>query len=159
MRAFFLLALAGSMALALTGLALTDDDEAKALPAGAGKDLVVKVCLDCHGAGHFRGQRLSRDDWSDKVYDMIDRGAKANDDEVTAVVAYLAKNFGKDSKVLVNTAPLVELKSQLGFTVAESEAVLVYRKDHPVFQQWRDLLKVPGIDPGKVEAKKDLMAF
>ena len=156
-RVLFLLALAGSLAVALTA----DDvaEEAKALPPGAGRELVVKVCLECHGTGHFRGQRLSPDDWSDKVYDMIDRGAKANDDEVTAVVAYLAKNFGKDSKVLVNTAPLVELKSVLGFTVAESEAVLAYRKDHPAFQEWRDLLKVPGIDPGKVEANKDLMAF
>ncbi len=120
---------------------------------------MIKVCLDCHGTGHFRGQRLSPDDWSDKVYDMIDRGARVGDDQVTAVVAYLAKNFGKDSKVLVNTAPLVELKSVLGFTVAESEAVLAYRKDHPAFQEWRDLLKVPGIDVAKVETKKDLMAF
>jgi competence ComEA-like helix-hairpin-helix protein len=157
MRVLFLLALAGSLAVELTA----DDvaEEATALPAGAGKELMVKVCLNCHGTGHFRGQRLSQDDWSDKVYDMIDRGAKANDDEVTAVVAYLTKNFGKDSKVLVNTAPLVELKSVLGFTVAESEAVLAYRKDHPAFQEWRDLLKVPGIDPGKVEVKKDLLAF
>src|ERR1035438_5271106 len=64
-RVLFLLALAVSLAVAFT-----DDDEAKALPAGAGKEVVVKVCLDCHGAGHFRGQRLSQDDWSDKVYDM-----------------------------------------------------------------------------------------
>ena len=156
-RVLFLLALAGSLAVGLTA----DDvaEEAKALPAGAGKELVVRFCLDCHGTGHFRGQRLGPDDWSDKVYDMIDRGAKANDDEVTAVVAYLAKNFGENSKVLVNTAPLVELKSVLGFTVAESEAVLAYRKDHPAFQEWRDLLKVPGIDPTRVEARKDLMAF
>jgi competence ComEA-like helix-hairpin-helix protein len=154
MRVLFLLALAVSLAVALTG-----DDEAKALPAGAGKELVVKICLDCHGTGHFRGQRLSSDDWSDKVYDMIDRGAKANDDEILVVVAYLAKNFGKDSKVLVNTAPLVELKSVLGFAVAECEAVLAYRKEHSAFQEWRDLLKVPGIDPTKVEAKKGMMAF
>jgi competence protein ComEA len=153
-RVLFLLALAVSLAVAFT-----DDDEAKALPAGAGKEVVVKVCLDCHGAGHFRGQRLSQDDWSDKVYDMIDRGAKANDDQAAAVVAYLTKNFGKDSKVLANTAPLIELKSVLGFTVAESQAVLEYRKDHPPFQEWRDLLKVPGIDPSKLEAKKDLLAF
>ena len=157
MRAFILLAVAGSLAVALSA----DDiaDEAKALPAGAGKEVVIKVCLDCHGPAHFRGQRLSPDEWSDKVYDMIDRGAKASDDQAAAVVAYLTKNFGKDSKVLVNTAPLVELKSVLGFTVAESEAVLAYRKDQPPFQQWRDLLKVPGIDPAKVQAKQDLMAF
>ena len=90
-RSVFLLALAGSLAVEFT-----DDDEAKALPPGAGKELVVKVCLDCHGAGHFRGQRLSPDDWSDKVYDMIDRGAKANDDdeytEYTATFRGLAQD-------------------------------------------------------------------
>jgi DNA uptake protein ComE-like DNA-binding protein len=53
----------------------------------------------------------------------------------------------------------MELKSVLGFSVAESEALLAYRKDHPAFQEWRDLLKVPGLDSGKVEAKKELMAF
>src|SRR5271157_6269539 len=111
-RLVFSLALAGSLALSLANN--DEAGEAQALPAGAGKELVIKVCLDCHGTGHFRGQRLSPDDWSDKVYDMIDRGAKVGDDQVTAVVAYLAKNFGKDSKVLVNTAPLVELKSVLG---------------------------------------------
>jgi competence ComEA-like helix-hairpin-helix protein len=154
MRAFFLLALAASLAVAFA-----DDEETKALPPGAGRDVVAKVCLGCHGAGHFRGQRLTQDEWSDKVYEMIDNGAKATDDEATAVVAYLVKNFGKDCKVLVNTAPMVEFKSVLGFSVAESEAVVAYRKNRAAFQSWRDLLNVPGIDPKKVEAQKDRMAF
>ena len=38
-----------------------DDEEAKNLPAGAGKDAVVKVCLTCHGAGNFRQLRLNQD--------------------------------------------------------------------------------------------------
>jgi len=144
---------------AALAMALADDDEVKALPNGAGKQAMVKVCLECHGASHIRGQRLSQEVWTDKVYDMVDRGAKGTDEEIAAVVAYLTKNFGKDSKVVVNTAPLIELHSVLGFTVAESEAVAAYRKDHAAFAEWRDLLKVPGMDAARVEAARDLMAF
>jgi DNA uptake protein ComE-like DNA-binding protein len=37
--------------------------------------------------------------------------------------------------------------------------VIQYRQDHGPFHEWRDLLKVTGVDAKKVEAKKDLMAF
>jgi len=153
-RALFLLILAASLAVAFI-----DDEEAKALPDGAGKEVTAKVCLECHGAGHFRGQRLTQTEWSDKVYEMMDNGAKATDDEVTAVVAYLTKNFGKESKVWVNTAPLVELKSVLGFSIPEGDAIVAYRKDHPPFKEWRDLLNVPGVDAKKAESLKDKMLF
>jgi hypothetical protein len=36
---------------------------------------------------------------------MVDRGAKADDKQQKIIVAYLARNFGKDSKVNMNTAP------------------------------------------------------
>jgi competence protein ComEA len=150
---------AAAVCLLLAGLALAADEEAKLLPDGPGKDLVARLCFDCHGAGNFRKVRLNRDDWSDQVADMVDRGAKANDKEIEAIVDYLTKNFGKDSKVNVNTAPLVELKVVLGLSVPESQAVLDYRAANGKFQAWQDLRKVPGMDAQKIEAKKDMMAF
>lgn len=136
-----------------------DDGGASLLPDGPGKEQIAKVCTECHSLDRMRSLRLNKDDWEEKVADMVDRGAKATDAETEAIVGYLAQNFGKESKVHVNTAPMIELKSVLGFSVAEGEAVVAYRRANGNFAQWNDLLKVPGIDATKVEAKKDLMTF
>jgi competence protein ComEA len=136
-----------------------DDGNASLLPDGPGKELVARACTECHSVDRMRSNRISKDDWFDKISDMVDRGASVTDAESQAMAEYLAKNFGKDSKVWVNTAPMVELKAVLGFTVAEGEALVAYRKTNPKFTQWSDLLKVPGMDAKKLEAKKDLMQF
>jgi competence protein ComEA len=91
--------------------------------------------------------------------DMVDRGAKGSDAEMMAVLDYLTQNFGKGSKIYVNTAPFGELKAVLGLSNDETNAVLEYRKQNGDFKQWSDLLKVAGLDGKKVEAKKDLLAF
>src|SRR5690348_12164054 len=87
-----------------------DEEDAKRLPEAAGKDTVVKVCLSCHGSGSFRKLRLTQEGWSDKVADMIDRGAQATDAQTTVIVEYLTQTFGKGSPIHVNTAPFEELK-------------------------------------------------
>ena len=140
-------------------VAFAADDSAKLLPDGPGKDAVGKVCTACHNTDSIRKQRLERDQWSEKMDDMIERGAKGSDEELSAVLDYLTQNFGKGSKLYVNTAPFGELKSVLGLTNDETNAVLDYRKQNGNFQQWRDLLKVAGLDGKKIEAKKDLLAF
>jgi competence protein ComEA len=134
-------------------------DEAASLPNGPGKDVVAKVCTACHGVSNFRKERLSKDEWQDQVGDMVDRGAKATDDEVSAIVAYLTANFGPESKVNVNTAPIPELKTVLEFTTDEAVALIEYRQTKGDFKEWKDLEKVPGLDQKKIEEKKDLMAF
>ena len=139
--------------------ALAADPEADRLPVGAGKEVVAKVCGECHGTENFRKKRLTKDEWGKTVDQMVDEGATATDDEITAIVDYLALNFGKDSKVWVNTAPLAELKSVLGFTNEEANAILAWRAEKGDLHSAADLQKVPGLDANKVEAKKELMAF
>jgi competence protein ComEA len=148
------LAVAASLALALQA-----GDEVKALPDGPGKELVAKVCIDCHTSGTFRKMRLNEDEWWEKVGDMVDRGAKADEKQQAEIVSYLAGHFGRDAKVNINTAPHSELIVVLGFTQDESKALIAYRTDHGEFKDSSDVLKVPGVDAKKVEAKKDKMAF
>ena len=148
-----ILAVATSLALALA------NDEGKNLPGGPGKELVAKVCIDCHTAATFRKMRLNEDEWYDKVGDMVDRGAKADEKQQSEIVAYLVRNFGKDAKVNMNTAPHSELMVVLGFTVDESKALVAYRTGHGAFKEWSDVLKVPGVDAKKVEEQKDKMSF
>src|SRR5208283_1637767 len=105
----------------------------------------------CHGPGNFTKKRLSRDDWDDQVAAMVEeRGAKATPEERAAVVNYLAANFGPDAKVDMNDASIDELKSVLGLSSPEATAVVEYRQDHGKFKEWRDLLKVPGVDAKKI---------
>ena len=148
------------MNLLLTLILLAaDPQEIKLLPDGAGKDVVVKACLECHGVANFRKARKDSDEWTDSVQDMLDRGAKATSAEADLIVAYLVKNFGKGAKVQMNTAPLEEIKVVLGFTVPEANAVVAWRDQNGPYTDWRDVLKAPGVDPAKVESKKELMSF
>ncbi|HUB82820.1 MAG TPA: helix-hairpin-helix domain-containing protein [Bryobacteraceae bacterium] len=147
------------LAAASLAWALADDDEAKALPDGPGKELVGKVCIDCHSAESFRKQRFSEDEWWDKVGEMVDKGAKADQAEQAEIVAYLVRHFGPGSKVRVNTAPENEVTVVLGFTADESKALVAYRADHGAFKDWSEVAKVPGVDAKKVEGQKDKMAF
>ncbi|HXB69191.1 MAG TPA: helix-hairpin-helix domain-containing protein [Candidatus Acidoferrales bacterium] len=140
-------------------LAVPDEQDAKALPEGTGKAEVVKFCTECHTSGNFRKTRHDKDEWTDSVADMVERGAKGTPAELAVVVDYLTLNFGTDSKVDMNTAPLEEIKVQLGFTVPESQAVIEHRQRNGRFKEWRDVLKVSGVDKAKVEAKKDKMGF
>ena len=144
---------------ALFTAAAADQQEVKLLPEGPGKDAVVKVCLECHGVANFRKVRKDADEWTDSVQDMVDRGAKATQPEMDAIAAYLVKNFGKGARVQMNSAPLEEIKAVLGFTVPEAQAVVEYREQNGPYKDWRGLLKAPGIDAARVEAKKDAMAF
>jgi competence protein ComEA len=140
-------------------LLAADPQEVKMLPEGAGKDIVVKACMECHGAANFRKSRKDADEWAESVQDMVDRGAKATQTEMDAIAAYLVKNFGKDAKVQMNSAPLEEIKSVLGFSVPEAQAIVAYREKNGPYKDWRDVLKADGVNASKVEAKRDTMAF
>ena len=142
-----------------TCFALAAADDLKRLPDVAGKDVVVRVCTKCHDPGNFTKKRLNRDDWDDQIADMVERGAKIAPKDLAVVLDYLTANFGPDAKVNVNDAPIDELKSVLGLSSPEANAIVEYRKGHGKFTVWRDLLKVPGVDAKKIEAKAARMAF
>jgi competence ComEA-like helix-hairpin-helix protein len=138
---------------------LTVADDAKLLPDGPGKEVIARVCSQCHDSSSFRKKRLNRDDWGETVGQMVDQGAQATDQEQTAIIDYLVHNFGPDSKVRINTAPFSEVRLVLGFTNEETKAIVDYREKHGDFKQLSDLMSVPGLDPKRVEAKKEMLAF
>jgi competence protein ComEA len=140
-------------------LAAGDDEEIKNLPTGEGKDAVAKVCLGCHGAGNFRQLRLNKDGWSEKVADMVEKGAQASDAETAAVVGYLVRYFGPDSKINVNTAPFQEIKAVFKLTAAETQAVVDFREQNGSFHSVAELQKVSGVPKEKIEAQKERIEF
>lgn len=68
--------------------------EIAALPAGPAKALVTDRCLLCHGAGLITQQRKDAAAWGRTVTQMRTWGTQMQDDEQTALVAYLSEHFG-----------------------------------------------------------------
>ena len=139
--------------------AAADEKDAARLPEGPGKEIAGRICLECHDSGNFRKARLTSEEWADSVADMVERGAKGTPSEIEAVVQYLARNFGEDAPVRINTAPFAEVRTVLGFTIAEVRALLDYREKHGALRSFEELLKVPGIDAAKAEAQKSRITF
>lgn len=123
------------------------------LPDGAGKDLVLKLCQDCHDLGMVTMDNRTREGWQKTVAKMGERGADGTDEQFEAIVAYLSKNFWR---INVNKAPAAEIASALGFTEQEAGEMVKYREQNGDFKDWKDLKKV--VDPAKVDAKKDHIA-
>lgn len=146
-------------AIASGGVLWCADPEAARLPEGKAKEVVAAVCTECHGVANIRRQRLSREEWSGEVSDMVDRGAKANDDQIALIVDYLVANFGPASKLRVNTAPMVEFKAVLNLTAPEASAIVDYRKAHGDFRDLAALMSVPGVPAAKIDAKKEVLEF
>jgi hypothetical protein len=66
-----------------------------ASPKDRGRVLVEDVCTYCHNLDRLRGKELSREEWRELTKGMISEGAPVTDDELSLILDYLAKNYGK----------------------------------------------------------------
>ena len=138
---------------ALAVIAAQDDG----LPEAKGKDVVRRMCVNCHGPEQITSEKNSKKRWREVVDDMVGRGAEGSDEDVATVVRYLSQNFGKP--VNINTSTAKEIESGLSFSAAQSEALVRYRSDNGAFKTYDDLLKVPGIDTVLLEEQLKNILF
>jgi competence ComEA-like helix-hairpin-helix protein len=127
------------------------------LPDGAGKDAVVKMCVNCHGVEEFIALRLTKNAWAGTVDDMMGRGASGTDAEIATVVQYLVAHFGK--KVNVNQATANELKSGLSLKQDDADKIAAARAKDGPFHSLSDLLKIPDIDKAALEQQQANIVF
>ena len=73
---------------------LAEAADIAALPDGPGKALVTGRCLLCHGAALIAQQRKDAAAWGRTVTQMRTWGTPIQDEDQTALVAYLAEHFG-----------------------------------------------------------------
>ena len=139
--------------LLFAALALGSD-----LPDGKGKDVVETACSDCHSLERIKAERRNEEGWNSLIHEMLENGAAINANDMPVIVAYLAKNFGPDKKVNVNTAAANEIAGVLKLESAEVAAVIQYRAEHGKFKDLSELEKASGA-AGKIEAKKALIEF
>ncbi len=131
------------------------------LPNGPGKEQTQRLCSQCHELERSISPRQYRDGWQATLDKMASLGMKASAQDIRAVLDYLSKNYPGEAvpRIDVNHARAIELESGLTLRRSEAAAVIQYRDKHGPFQSIDDLKKVPGIDPAKIEAKKDRLVF
>jgi mono/diheme cytochrome c family protein len=76
---------------AFAGPALADDF--KLLPDGPGRDVMVRVCAQCHSPEIAAQQSLDAQGWKALVDQMANNGANATDAEFDTIAKYLAGAF------------------------------------------------------------------
>lgn len=62
---------------------------------GRARELVEDVCTYCHNLDRLRGKELSREEWRGLTKGMISEGAPVTDQELSMILDYLAKNYGR----------------------------------------------------------------
>ncbi len=89
-----LASLAPGLSDAVTARAAREERESlRALPAGAGRDLVIGACLTCHSATMLTQQHKDTAGWNKTVTQMVGWGAPLPTAQQPALVAYLAEHF------------------------------------------------------------------
>ena len=142
-------------ALLFAAIVHADDD---VLPDGKAKKIVENSCTDCHGLDEVVSTPMSPEKWRDTVNTMVRRGAALTPAEVDDVVDYLSTYFAAQ-KVNVNTAGVKEIQTGLDLPAADAEAIVKYRQANGNFKDFAALQKVTGLDPKKLEPKKELITF
>jgi competence protein ComEA len=126
------------------------------LPEGPGKEATRKICSNCHDIETVTAARRTKIGWQQMVEDMAGRGAEGSDEELAAIVTYLATFYGK---VNVNTASADDLRKALGLSEKEALAIVSWREKNGKYSSFDQLQKTPGVDAEKLRDKRGLVAF
>jgi competence ComEA-like helix-hairpin-helix protein len=127
------------------------------LPAGKGKEVVERMCTNCHGLDQVTATRYAKKYWGTLVDDMVSKGAEGSEEDVNLVISYLSRNFGKPVNINASTAK--EIETGLSFTPAESELVVKYRTDKGAFKTFEDLQKVAGVRADILDEQRKNIVF
>jgi competence ComEA-like helix-hairpin-helix protein len=100
--------------------------------------------------------RHSRTEWRLIVESMVNRGARATDEEIAAINDYLGTYV---AVVNVNRAPSQEIAAVLAIPSKQADEIVRYRVEKGDFKDLETLKSVPGVDAKELEDRKDRIAF
>lgn len=83
------------------------------LPDGEGKAIVQKMCTGCHNLKTVTSKHATKEQWNMIVQQMVSRGADGTDQDIEAVINYLAKNFPSQKDEKQESAPAPAPQSSL----------------------------------------------
>jgi len=159
-RVFFVAGVWLLVVLAVSGSPMQTVAAQSALPDAPGRDVMLKLCSNCHAADVVASVRFPPQGWRDVIARMVAAGAKGTDQELETVFEYVSTQFPVDAQPALdlNTATRVELESVAGLLRKESAALIAYREKNGPCKKLEDLKKVAGLDYKKIEARKERLA-
>ena len=134
----------------------SQSETASTFPPGPGRDALIKVCSDCHGAESAVAQFKTHDEWTKTLDEMANNGAQGTDDEWNRIAAYLDKHY---TLIFVNKATAENLATTLDVAPEVAEAIVGRRTDKGPFKTIDDLKAVPGVVSAAIDARKDRLIF
>ena len=87
-----------SLLLWATLLGAISPARAQGLPEGAGLQVVIVACTQCHGLDRLTDIKLSATEWENALYDMMARGAIVEERDLATIRKYLIDNFAVDKR-------------------------------------------------------------
>jgi competence protein ComEA len=129
-----------------------------ALPDAPARELVIRVCGQCHEPQRAASLRLTRDGWEGVIQKMKGLGASAlaTDAELAQITDYLAENFKGEAPrpINLNTASAIDLEAVAGLLRKEAATWIAYRSKTPC-KSLDDLKKVEGLPFDKIDKRRD----
>ncbi len=113
------------------------------------------ICGSCHALTLVEGLR-TESEWREEIEQMIKIGARGTEEQFERVMRVLTRTL---TKVDVNSATPRQIAPVLGLTDAAAAALVKRRTESGPFKTIEDLKKVPGVDPAKLDARKDRVLF
>ena len=133
-----------------------DEVSKSRFPPGPGRDALLKVCSDCHGAESAVASFKTHDEWSKTLDEMANNGAQGTDEEWNLIQTYLDKHY---SFIFVNKASAPDLASTLDVSTDVANTIVTRRTDKGNFKSVDDLKAVPGLAAATIDARKDRIIF
>jgi competence protein ComEA len=113
------------------------------------------VCGSCHATSLVEGLR-TQPEWAEVVEQMVKIGARGTAKQFEAVNRVLLRTL---TKVNVNTAGAAELASALELSQATADKIVERRTKAGLFTSIEQLKELPGVDPRKLDTRKDRLLF
>lgn len=134
---------------------------AQQAPDVSARAQMEKMCKGCHEVARAISPRQDRAAWNQTMAKMTAYGMKSTPKEYALVLDYLTTTFPPEEipRINVNTAKAIQLESGLSLLRSQAKAMIEWRDKNGSFKSLEDLKKVPGIDPEKLEARKDRITF
>jgi cytochrome c5 len=63
------------------------------LPDGAGKQILLNICTQCHSLDRVKARGSSAEEWDELLMHMLNEGAPLSDRDYPLLLNYLARNF------------------------------------------------------------------
>ena len=130
---------------------------ATGFPELPGRDVAVRICLDCHSSSDITNRHESRFKWAVIVDQMVGEGAKINDKDFETLTVYLSVAFGR--KVKINEASAKVIAETFDIAADAAERIIARRTERGPFKTWQEIAAIPGIDAKRVEEQQANLDF